>query len=104
MSTLPPRRRRQKVTFSHGNGRRTRKSPETALCQQHPLPERFLRVREVEIDEDSENGDASSSADSDLNSEIDAYSRFLFPCFFVLYNCVYWGFYLIISDPGFVSN
>ncbi|CDS43762.1 Cys loop ligand gated ion channel subunit [Echinococcus multilocularis] len=105
MSVLPSRRKKQRVTFSHGSGRRTCRSIETALCQHHPLPERYLQVREVEIDEDSKDGDASSTTatDSDLNSEIDAYSRFLFPCCFVLYNCAYWGFYLIISDPGFMT-
>ncbi|KAL5103243.1 Glycine receptor subunit alpha-1 [Taenia crassiceps] len=105
MLALPPRRRKQRVTFSHGSDRKACRSVETALCQHHPLPERYLRVREVEIDSDSENGDASSTTatDSDLNSEIDAYSRFLFPCCFILYNCAYWSFYLIISDPGFMT-
>lgn len=105
LSALSSRRRKQRVTFSHGSDRKACRSIETALCQHHPLPERYLRVREVEIDDDTENGDTSSTeaADSDLNSEIDAYSRFLFPCCFILYNCAYWGFYLIISDPGFMT-
>ncbi|VDM18700.1 unnamed protein product [Hydatigera taeniaeformis] len=105
MAALPPRRRKQRVTFSHTSGRKSCRSMATAVCQNHPLPERYLRVREVEIDDDSENAVSTSTiaTDSDLNSEIDAYSRFLFPCFFILYNCAYWGFYLIISDPGFMT-
>nr|CDS32679.1 Cys loop ligand gated ion channel subunit [Hymenolepis microstoma] len=97
MSILPSSRQRrkgQKVTFSsHSNNRRNRRSVDTALCQQHPLPERYLRVREVEIDEETEStkqNSSKSTEDGDLNSEIDAYS-----------SCGYWGFYLIISDPGF---
>ncbi|KER29511.1 hypothetical protein T265_03886 [Opisthorchis viverrini] len=31
------------------------------------------------------------------DSEIDAYSRFLFPACFLLFNCCYWFFYLIIN-------
>ncbi|KAL5964027.1 Glycine receptor subunit alpha-1 [Taenia solium] len=105
MSALSSRRRKQRVTFSHVSDRKACRNTEIALCQHHPLPERYLRVREVEIDDDAENGNASSTVatDSDLNSEIDAYSRFLFPCCFILYNCAYWGFYLIISDPGFMT-
>ncbi|KAA0198779.1 Glutamate-gated chloride channel [Fasciolopsis buskii] len=32
------------------------------------------------------------------DSEVDAYSRFLFPACFVLFNCCYWLFYLVIVD------
>ncbi|VDP84716.1 unnamed protein product [Echinostoma caproni] len=32
------------------------------------------------------------------DSEVDAYSRFLFPACFVLFNCCYWLFYMIIAD------
>ncbi|KAM3175189.1 hypothetical protein ACTXT7_009001 [Hymenolepis weldensis] len=110
MSILPSSRKRrkgQKVTFSssHSGNRRNRRSVDTALCQQHPLPERYLRVREVEIVEESDSTEhnSNSTEDGDLNSEIDAYSRFLFPCFFILFNCTYWGFYLIISDPSFTD-
>ncbi|VDN96467.1 unnamed protein product [Rodentolepis nana] len=112
MSILPSyrqRRKGQKVTFSShsNNNRRNRRSIDTALCQQHPLPERYLRVREVEIDEETEGAKQNSSKsteDGDLNSEIDAYSRFLFPCCFVVFSCGYWGFYLIISDPSFADT
>lgn len=113
MSTLPTSgQRRKQVTFScHSSSRRSRRSRievDTALCQRHPLPERYLRVREVEIDEEPEsdgrNSSISSNTDGDLNSEIDAYSRFLFPCCFILCNCAYWGFYLIIADPGFMTS
>ncbi|KAM7533756.1 hypothetical protein Aperf_G00000112099 [Anoplocephala perfoliata] len=110
MSTLPTsRQRRKQVTFtSHSSSRRSRRSGDTALCRHHPLPERYLRVREVEIDEEPEgdgrNSSISSNTDDDINSEIDAYSRFLFPCCFILCNCAYWGFYLIIADPGFMTS
>ncbi|TPP65665.1 Glutamate-gated chloride channel [Fasciola gigantica] len=32
------------------------------------------------------------------DSEVDAYSRFLFPACFVLFNCCYWLFYMVIAD------
>ncbi len=35
----------------------------------------------------------------DIEAEVDAYSRFLFPCCFVLFSCGYWLFYLFKSDP-----
>uniref|UniRef100_A0A5K3F8G5 Ig-like domain-containing protein n=1 Tax=Mesocestoides corti TaxID=53468 RepID=A0A5K3F8G5_MESCO len=97
MSSLQPRRK-HKVKFSnsihHGDF-----DKHHALCDRHPLPERYLKVREVEVDDE----EVKTSVDGDLTSEIDAYSRFLFPCFFILYNCGYWGVYLIISDPGIMS-
>ncbi|VEL35396.1 unnamed protein product [Protopolystoma xenopodis] len=32
------------------------------------------------------------------DSEIDAYSRFVFPASFLLFNCIYWLYYLVLAD------
>lgn len=42
--------------------------------------------------EDVKNGDGQ------IESEIDAYSRFLFPATFILYNCFYWLYYLVLVN------
>lgn len=44
-----------------------------------------------------------------IDSEIDGYSQFLFPAFFMLYNCFYWLYYLILVhkrniEMGLVSH
>nr|VZI03317.1 unnamed protein product [Spirometra erinaceieuropaei] len=71
-----------------------RHKPPVPPCQRETATRERLASLEVSLED----------RPVDIESEIDAYSRFLFPCCFVLYNCCYWLFYLIISDPGFINS
>ncbi|KAF5405380.1 hypothetical protein PHET_01188 [Paragonimus heterotremus] len=61
------------------------------LCSSRRLARRQTERRRMKI--------SRTNVDKDLyDSEVDAYSRFLFPAGFLLFNCCYWLFYLVIAN------
>ncbi|CAL8096973.1 unnamed protein product [Calicophoron daubneyi] len=61
-------------------------------------PSRTLRKKRNPSGGNDQFGPVRSKQSEMFDSEIDAYSRFLFPALFLLFNCCYWLFYLIIAD------